>query len=264
MNIVLRELKAHRKSLIWWSIGMSILILTGMTKFTGFANSGQSANDLFKGLPALAAAFGVESVDLTTAIGFYSVMLLYVMVMASIHASLLGAEIVSKEEQGKTAEFLFAKPVTRRQVITLKLIAALVNIVILNVVSLVSSVAIVSAFNKGAPVTSVIMLMMAGLFFFQLIFLSIGMAAAAATGKAKRAAPIATTILLATFFLSLWLDITSKYPSLKYLTPFKYFEGKSIVNSNKLDFLFVVISLMIVAVMMVATYVRYERRDLSA
>jgi ABC-2 type transport system permease protein len=263
MNIILRELKAHRKSLVWWSVGMFLLILTGMTKFTGFANSGQSANDLFKGLPALAAAFGVESVDLTTAIGFYSILLLYIMIMTSIHASLLGAEIVSKEEQGKTVEFLFAKPVTRRQVITSKLIAALINVVILNIVALASSVVIVSAFNKGAPVISAIMLMMVGLFFIQVVFLSIGIAAAAVTTRAKLAAPIATTILLATFFLSMWLDITSKYPSLKYLTPFKYFEGKAVINSNKIDLLFVAISLIIVAVMMVATYVRYDRRDLS-
>jgi ABC-2 type transport system permease protein len=60
------------------------------------------------------------------------------------------------------------------------------------------------------------------------------------------------------------LDITSKYPGLKYLTPFKYFEGKVVINSSKLDILFVVISLMIVAVTMVAAYVRYEGRDLSA
>jgi ABC-2 type transport system permease protein len=263
MNIISRELKAHRKSLIWWSVGMFLLILTGMTKFTGFANSGQSANDLFKGLPALSAAFGVESVDLTTAIGFYSILLLYVMIMTSIHASLLGAEIISKEEQGRTVEFLFAKPVTRRHVITSKLIAALINVATLNIVALVSSVVIVSAFNKGAPVTSKIMLMMVGLFFVQLIFLSVGMAAAAVITRAKLAAPIATTILLSTFFLSMWLDITSRYPSLKYLTPFKYFEGKVIINSNKIDLLFAVISLVIVAVMMVAIYVRYNGRDLS-
>ncbi|MDI6816449.1 MAG: ABC transporter permease subunit [Actinomycetota bacterium] len=263
MNIVLRELKAHRKSLIAWSVGMVFLILAGMTKYSGFANSGQSANDLFKGLPGLAAAFGIESVDLTQAIGFYSVLFLYILVMTAIHGSLLGAEIISKEEQEKTAEFLFSKPVTRTQVVTSKLFAALVNLLALNLVTLVASVIMVGAYNTGESVTPVILLLMVGLFFVQLIFLSIGIAAAGISKKPKLAAPVATGLLLAAFFLSLWLDITKKYPGLKYLTPFKYFEGRVIINHNSLDPLYVAISLGIVAVMLLAAYLRYNSRDLS-
>ncbi|HCG99658.1 MAG TPA: ABC transporter [Actinobacteria bacterium] len=263
MNIVLRELKAHRGSLIAWSFGMFFLILAGMTKYSGFANSGQSANDLFKGLPGLAAAFGIESVDLTLAIGFYSILFLYILVMTAIHASLLGAEIISKEELEKTAEFLFSKPVTRKQVVTSKLFASLVNVLILNLVTLVASVIMVGAYNKGESATPVILLLMVGLFFVQLIYLAIGMAAAGIFKKPKRAAPVATSLLLAAFFLSLWLDITKKYPGLKYLTPFKYFEAKIIINHTALDPLFVVISLSIVAVMLAAAYLRYSSRDLS-
>lgn len=263
MNIVLRELKAHRKSLIGWSLGMFFLILTGMTKFSGFANSGQSANDLFKGLPGLAAAFGVESVDLTQAIGFYSILFLYILVMTAIHAALLGAEIISKEELEKTAEFLFSKPVTRTQAVTSKLVAALVNVLVLNVVTVAASIIMVGAFNTGESATPVILLLAGGLFFVQLIFLSIGMAAAGISKKPKRAAPIATGLLLAAFFLSLWLDITKTYPSLKYLTPFKYFEGRVIINHTSLDPLYIAISVGIVAVMLLAAYVRYSSRDLS-
>ncbi len=263
MNIVLRELKAHMKSLIAWSVGMFFLVLLGMVKYSGFAASGQSANDLFKGLPTLAALFGVQSVDLTTAIGFYSVLFLYILVMTSIHASLLGAEIISKEEQDKTAEFLFAKPVTRKHVVTSKLLASFINILILNLATLVSSVTVVAAYNKGESATSTILLLMVGMFFVQLIFLSIGMAAAAISKKPKLAAPAATSLLLATFFLSLWLDITSKLPDLKYLTPFKYFEAKTIINNATLNPLYIIISLGIIAVMLIAAYFRYSSRDLS-
>ncbi|PIW22376.1 MAG: ABC transporter [Candidatus Aquicultor secundus] len=263
MNIILRELKAHRRSLIGWSVGMFFLILVGMVKYQGFASSGQSANDLFKGLPTLAALFGVQSVDISTAIGFYSVLFLYILVMVSIHASLLGADIISKEEQDKTAEFLFAKPVTRRQAITSKLQAALINVVILNLVTLVSSVVIVGAYNKGASVTGDILLMMVGMFFIQLIFLSIGTAAAALSKRPKLAAPVATSIMLITFFLSLWLDITKKYSGLKYLTPFKYFEAKTIINNGSYDPVFYALSLGIIVVMLIATYRFYSVRDLS-
>jgi ABC-2 type transport system permease protein len=244
---------------------MFFLVLSGMSKYSAYSASGTSANELFKHLPkALQALLGVGGgVDLSTAIGFYSVLFLYIIVMASIHASLLGAEIISKEEQDKTAEFLFAKPVSRTQVITQKLLASVFNIVVLNLVALVSSIAIVAAFNKGASANTDIVLLMVGLLFVQLIFASIGMAAAAISKKPKRAAPIATGFLLVTFFLSVWLDIYSKLPGLKYLTPFQYFVARNIIRDTSLDPIYIALSVGIVAVMLLAVYLSYNRRDLS-
>ena len=48
MNLFLREMKAHRKSLILWSLGMVVMIASGMGKYAGLSSSGQSMNDLSK------------------------------------------------------------------------------------------------------------------------------------------------------------------------------------------------------------------------
>ncbi len=264
MNIILRELKAHRKSLIFWSIGMLFLIMSGMSKYSGYEKAGESVNDLMAGLPSgMKAVFGVGEIDLTTAIGFYAVMFLYFLVMTSIHASLLGAGIITKEEKGKTAEFLYAKPISRTKVITSKLVAAVIDVLVLNLVTLVLSVVIVSAYNKGESATGDILILMVGLFFVQLIFLSIGMAAAAIFKRYKRAAPAATGIMLFAFFLSLWLDMTDKFQNLKYLTPFKYFDAKVIIKEGSLDPVYIALSIGIVAVLLTTTYVFYQRRDLN-
>ena len=58
--------------------------------------------------------------------------------MATIHAAMLGATIIAKEERDKTAEFLFVKPVSRSKIISFKLLVALVNIVILTIVAAIS------------------------------------------------------------------------------------------------------------------------------
>jgi len=264
MNIFLRELRAHRRSLIYWSIGMLFMIWAGMTKFGAYEKSGQPVNELFKGLPkGLAAVFGVGNIDLTKAVGFYAILFLYLIVMASIHASLLGAGILADEERDKTAEFLYTKPISRAKVITEKLLAALTLITMLNIVTLLSSIFIVDSYNKRASVNKEIILMMIGMFVVQIIFISIGMAAAAVVRKPKRAAVAVSTIMFSTFFLSLWLDMTEKLPWLKYFTPFKYFDGKEIVNNIKLDPVYIVISVGIIIFMICLTYVFYQKRDLS-
>ncbi|MFA5881807.1 MAG: ABC transporter permease subunit, partial [Eubacteriales bacterium] len=78
---------------------------------------------------------------------------LYLVVMATIHAAMLGANIIAKEERDKTAEFLLAKPVSRNEIITVKLGAGLTNILIFNAVTLLSSLVIVGHYSGSEPVT---------------------------------------------------------------------------------------------------------------
>jgi ABC-2 type transport system permease protein len=263
MNIFWRELKARRKSIVFWSIGMFFMVWAGMQKFAGFEKSGQAA-EVFKAFPkGVAAAFGLSNIDVNTALGWFAMLFMYLVVLAAIHASLLGAGVLAEEEQDKTAEFLYAKPISRTRAITGKFLAALILVFLLNIVTLLSSIAMVGVFNKGPSINKEILLMMIGMFVIQLIFVSIGMAAAAIVRKPKYAAPAASAIMFATFFLSLWLDITDKLPNLKYLTPFKYFDAKVIAKEAALDPVFIAISFVIIGVMVALTYVFYEKRDLS-
>ena len=121
----------------------------------------------------------------------------------------------------------------------------------------------VAAFNKGVSHSKEILLMMAGMFVVQVIFMVIGSAAAAVVRKPKYAGAASSAIMFATFFLSLWLDITEKLPWLKYFTPYKYFDAKVFANHAKFDYVYLVISIGIIAVMLAATYVFYQKRDLS-
>ncbi|KJS86413.1 MAG: ABC transporter, partial [Peptococcaceae bacterium BICA1-8] len=125
MNVFIREMKSNRKSLIIWCIGIFLLIASSMGKYAGLSASGQSMNELLAQMPkSFQAIMGIGTFDLSTPIGYYGVLFAYLVVMATIHATMLGANIISKEEREKTAEFLFAKPVSRNRIITSKLLAS--------------------------------------------------------------------------------------------------------------------------------------------
>jgi ABC-2 type transport system permease protein len=148
MDIFIRELRANRKALIIWCASMVVGILAGMAKYTAYSSGGASSQAI-KDLPqSMKALMGMGSLDVTTMSGFFALLFIYILVAAAIHAALLGSGIIAKEERDKTVEFLIVKPVSRSAVVTFKFMAALVNIVILNIVTLVSSLALVSAYNK--------------------------------------------------------------------------------------------------------------------
>lgn len=264
MNVFMREMKANRKALIIWCIGVLLMVASGMGKYAGFSGSGQSINDLLAQMPqSLKAIMGMGTFDLTTATGFYGVLFIYLAMMATIHATMLGADIISKEERDKTAEFLFLKPISRTRIITLKLSASLVNIIIFNLVTFVSSILMVQKYSKGEAIIGGITRLMLGMFILQFIFLLIGTAIAAVSKHPKTAPSLATGILLLTFILSIAIDMNSRIENLKYLTPFKYFDAKNLLNTRGFEPVYVILSAVIIAVLLRATYVFYKSRDLN-
>lgn len=264
MNIFLRELRAHRKSIIIWSIAILFMVLSGMAKYSAYAESGQSMNELLSQIPkSIKAVLGMGDFDLTTVSGFYGMFYLYILLMATIHASMLGANIISKEERDKTTEFLMVKPVSRVKIITAKLMAALFNIIVFNIVTLVFSIAIVGKYSNGEAITGEIFMLMVGMFILQLVFLSIGTGIAAASKHPKSAASVATAVLLVSFILSSVISMNSKLEGLKYITPFKYFEAEKLLNGGGFQPVFVILSFVIITAMVYVTYVFYRKRDLS-
>lgn len=264
MNIFIRELRAYRKSLIIWSVAVFFLIIGALGKFAAYNAAGQSMTELLSQIPkSIKSVLGMGNFDLTTIRGFYGMCFLYTVLMATIHASMLGAGIISKEERDKTTEFLMVKPVSRGKIITSKLLAALFNIAVFNIITLVISIALVANYSKGENITREICLFMGAMFILQLIFLTIGTGIAAASRRPKGAASIATAVLLGSFIISSIVGIYDKLDFLKYITPFKYFEAEKLLEKGGLDPVFVVLSAVIIAVMLYVTYVCYKKRDLN-
>lgn len=265
MNLFFRELKAHRKGLLFWSIGMLLMVLSGVAKFYGYSGNGQSnINGMLELFPkSLQVLFGLEGFDLTMASGVYGILFMYIALMAVIHAVLLGTDLISKEERDKTTEFLFAKPISRTKVVTAKLLAGVVNIVVLNLVTLVSAIYTVAYYSKDTSANADIVLLTYALFLLQLLFLLVGASVAAISKRARTASGLATTILLVTFILYFAINLSGKIDVLKYLTPFKYFEARTIIANGQLDPFYVGLSIVLTLALVATTYVTYKKRDLS-
>lgn len=264
MNIFLRELKAHRWGLVFWCLGMVMLVYSGMAKYAAYEQAGASVEDIIGQLPkGVLAVFGMAGFDLTTAAGFYGVLFLYLAVMAAVHASLLGSGVIAKEERDHTSEFLYTKPASRAKVLTGKLTAGLANLVLFNLATLASSLYFVDFFSDEAPLSREIMLLMVGLFFIQLIFFSIGALVAGTTHRPKSASSIATSIMFLTFLLAFVINLNEELDFLKYVTPFKYFDAGTIMTDIALDPVYVVLSLAIIVLCIVGTYRFYAARDLT-
>jgi len=263
MNVFLRELKANRKSLIIWSVCMFLLVASGMGKYTAYAASGANSK-IFNELPAsMKALLGIGSFDVTAMSGYFAMLFLYLEITAAIHAVLLGSHIIAKEERDKTIEFLIPKPVSRAAIITSKLFAALVNVVVMNAVTLAASIIMVAKYNKGADISGEITMFMLSMFILQLIFLSLGAALSALIRNSQASGSLAAGITFLSFAIAKITDLTDRVNFLNVLSPFKYFGYGDIVAGKSLDFGMAMLSLLLAALFFASTYFFYCRRDLN-
>lgn len=263
MNIFKRELKFYRKSLIFWGLGMVVLVWSSMVKYATFETSGQSVTELISQFPrSIQTIFGLTGFDLTTASGFFGVMFMYVALMATIHAVMLGAGILSKEERDKTSEFLYVKPKSRTGIVTQKISAGLVMLLVMNIITTLSSLFYVDLYSNEEFVGDILVLM-AGLAFLQIFFFFVGLCIAAVSRRPKLSSSIAAGVLLFGFILTYLINFNADYDFLKYLTPFKYFDAKDILATGSLDIWFVALTGGLVAVMTVITYGAISSRDLE-
>lgn len=264
MNIFVRELKANWRSLLGWMIGMAVLVMAGMTKYGAFRSSPVSLTEFLNQIPpVMRTILGLGALDVSTVMGFYGVLFVYVILMGAIHAMTFGAALLSKEERDRTSEFLYVKPVTRAMVVSQKLAAALVGIIAMNLTIFLSSVAIVRYYDGVTAHADVLLKTSFAVLCVQLVFLTIGMLVASVSRKPKYAPALATGIVLVTFLLGIVIQLYLKVDALTIFTPFRYFDGPQIILTNTVPWGWVGVSLVVCAVCVAGTYRWYTTRDLA-
>lgn len=262
MNIIKRELQSNFKSMIIWSISIAFLVVVWMIEFKAFV--GNSAIDEFmNSMPqGILSAMGMANINFTSLEGFISAIWLYIYLILGIHSVLLGSSIISKEERDKTAEYLFALPISRKKVILGKMISAIINLLILNIITLVSMILSTIKYDKGENFYSFIGLLILSLFIIQMIFLSAGMLISSLNKRYKRSGNISVSILMITFLISSLINMVDNLDFLKYITPFKYFDPQYIANELTLEPVYIVFSLIIIVCGIGGTFIFYPKRDL--
>ncbi|HSK69114.1 MAG TPA: ABC transporter permease subunit [Candidatus Limnocylindria bacterium] len=264
VNVYRRELRANAKSFLVWAAAMVFLVAAGMMKYSAFAKTGESANEMFRALPqGLLRVLGVEpGMDMNSIGVFYSVFFLYFLLLTSVHACLLGAGILAKEERDRTADFLLSRPITRAQAVTAKSLAALTYVVLYNLVTFAASILFVNAQNTGPSLTVPIAWVAAALLVIQVLFLSIGLFLGAWSRSAARASGIATAVILGTFLLKTVIDLAGGIEWLGFLTPFRYFDALKVMDRRTLDLPYFLLSAVLAAGLTFGAYHMYSRRDI--
>jgi ABC-2 type transport system permease protein len=264
-NIYIHEFRTRLKSVLIWSLALTVMVFFYFSIFPAFADQAELTNQMMaKFPPALVEAFGLNRMDLSTVVGFYSLIFVFVQLCLAIQAGNYGFGLVSIEESELTADFLLSKPVSRAQVMTSKILAALTSLFLTELVVWVASFAAITLFRGGREYeTGALILLLLSMMILQLFFMSVGLVISLLVKRVRSVTPYSLGLGFGTYVLAAFSGVFGDV-KLEYLTPFKHLDPTYIVQHAAYDTPLVLLNVAITLIALGASYWLYIRRDIPA
>jgi ABC-2 type transport system permease protein len=264
-TIYLHEFRTRIRSIITWSVSVAAIVFLFSSLFPGFASQADLVKSLFARFPpALLEAFGMQNSDLSTVLGFYSFIFVFVQLCLAIQAGNYGFGLVSIEETELTADFLLSKPVSRAQVLTSKLLAAMSCLTITNLVVWVVSFISLTMFNGGRTYEiGTLLLLLVSIVIFQFFFLTVGLVVSLLVKRVRSVTPYSMGLGFGMYVLSAFSAVLAE-DKLEYITPFKHLDPAYIVKNSALNTPLVLLNVAVSVVALAVSYWLYIRRDIHA
>jgi ABC-2 type transport system permease protein len=264
MNMFLHELKAYRKSTIIWAVSLVLLVVFFLSIFPGFTKDADEFKKVLEGYPlGVRKALGITLDTISSLLGFYSYIFGYIILCGSIQAMNLGISILSKEVREKTADFLLTKPVTRTQIVTAKLLAALTSLLITNMIYMAAAGMMAAAVSeKSFDMSVFIMISLTGLF-IELIFMALGVLVSVIFSKIKSVVTLSLSIVFAFFIIGMFDSVLGE-KAIRYITPFKYYDSTYIIKHSSYEAPFMLLEAAFILIAITLSYVIYLKKDIHA
>lgn len=264
MNIYIHELRTNLKSSISYLIGMIVFSAFYVSFFQVFTDEAFGFMKMLEGFPpAFQSAFGVDLANIMSPMGYYSFVLFYILLIASIQGMNLGVSILSKEEREKTADFLMTKPASRSWIMMSKLDAAFTIIIISNLALYLASYLSVSLIINEEFSFKVFTLLHLSIFLVEMIFLSIGFLIGVFLKRIKSTISITMAVVFGFFAIGAFA-VNASDDKMRYLTPFKYFDTSYILKNESFELSYLLVGIGVILVCLVASYLIYVNKDIDS
>ncbi len=261
-TIYKHEMKILYKTLLIWTLAVGGMCFVCILLFNSMKDEMEGMAESFSQMGSFADAFGMSKLSIATLEGFYSTEIGTIHSLgAAMFAAIISMIMLSKEEDGHTSEFLFTLPVSRGKVITSKLIAVITNVIIFNVIS-------VGAYTLGIVILGedidfdrfflyhgmqlLMHLEIAGICFGLSAFMK------------KNKLGLGLGIVMIFYAYDLMSRVIPDLSDYKILSPFSYSNAADIFSTGQVEVPALVLGMVVMAVCVLAAYIRYGKRDLAA
>jgi ABC-2 type transport system permease protein len=264
-NVFMHEFREKLKSVLYWSLGIAGIHLLYLSIYPSFADQAALINKMMQNFPPeFRAAFGMNGVDLSTVMGFYSFVFLLVQIMLAIQASNYGVGLVSVEESELTADFLLSKPISRAQILVSKFLATFAAMTITNGAVWASAYSTINLFRGNHPYDPRLLAILLGsIVVLQMFFFSVGLLISLIVRRIRNVTPYGLGLAFGMYVLGALSKMEGE-TILEWITPFKHFDSAYVIQHGGYDMRMFWLEIAVIVFSLAISYWRYLHRDIPA
>ena len=259
-----REFRVNFKSFIIW---LSILVIMFLVVFLVYPyiitdDTMKSMDELMKVFPPeLLKAFNMDMSSIDTAYGWLKTEgFMFVLLIIGFYSSILGGNILLKEENDKTIEYLGSLPIKRKNILNNKILVSIIYILSITILLLVFNyiaLLISGDFNHKQFILLSLTPILIGLPLFSInLFISTFM------HKTKKTIGISLGMVFIFYLLSVLSELSSNVEFMKYFSIYTLADTRGVLENISISYINIIISLLITVVFIVLSHIRYNKKEL--
>lgn len=259
-----RELKINLKSFLIWT---SILVLLFIVVFLIYpsiikSDNVQMLDQMMEMFPEeILKAFNMDISSIDTAFGWLKTEgLIFIQLLTGVYASLLGANILLKEESDKTIEYLNTLPITRKNILSKKIVCAGIYIISMIVVIGIFNyicLKLSGDFNQRQYILLSITPLLSSLPLFAInLFIS------TFSHKTNKTIGISLGVVFISYFLQILSEMNEVTEFFKYFTVYTLGDIRNVIINITINPIMIILSIFITFIFILGTFIRYENKEL--
>ncbi len=259
-----REIKINLKSFIIWTtilIGLFLIVFLIYPSITNSKNM-DMLNEIIKIFPEeVLKAFNMDISSIDSAFGWLKTEgFVFILLITGMYSGILGSNILLKEENDKTIEYLNSVPVTRKNIVISKVLCGLLYIILMLV--------IIGIFNfvglnfSGEFDRKLYILLSVTPLFSSIVIFSICLFLSTFTHKTKKMLGISIGIVFASYFFNILSEIGESTAFLKYVSIFTLADIRNVIVNISINPIMIILSLLITLIFIILSIIHYERKEL--
>ena len=261
MTVFKHELRQGRSALIIWTAAISFMLGVCIVIYPEMSTQMGDISAMFADMGSFSQAFGMDRINFGEFLGFFGVECGNVLGLGgAFFAALLGISALAKEEKEHTAEFLLTHPVSRTRVITEKLCAVIVQIVIMNLAVIAVTALSVLIIGEEADI-KIFALLFLSFFLMQLEVAAVTFGISAFLRRGNLGIGLGLAAVF--YFMNIVANLIDETKFLKYITPFGSTESADIIADGALNGGYLAVGMALAAIGVILAFWKYGRKDIS-
>jgi ABC-2 type transport system permease protein len=258
-NLLMHETRSRWRAILGWSFGLILFGAVYISIFPGLFEQLKSLREL--------PVYKLVGMQLGSIEGYLaSVILVYFSILLGIYCIIASTSTLAGEEDSGTLELIVAMPLSRWQILTAKAIALSMVVLFIVIVASIGNAFILAIVKMNHPINVTPFDLFAALISglpLTLGFIMMGLFLGAILPNRRLSATVLTIFFVASFFGKNIAGMAKSLESVKYFSPFNYYNTTETIFTEGIQFSDIFILLGVAAVFYILALISFERRNIT-